>query len=85
MCVCVWGGGGITMIAVGRKASTGSTDPERDHGGEVEGRDAGHHPEWQAVRHGVHVLGDALQCLTQLQRRDAAAMLHHLCSIQQKT
>ena len=55
------------MIAMGRKARTGSTNPERDHGGEVEGCDSSHHPERQTVRHGVHVLGDALQRLAQLQ------------------
>ena len=52
--------------------------PERDHGGEVEGRDAGTHPQGHAVAGQVHVLADAGQGLPQQQRGVGAQVLNHL-------
>ena len=63
----VFGGGdnGVNVFTLEEffLKSSNSTDPKRDHGGEVEGGDARRYSEWQAVRQGVHVLGDALQRL----------------------
>ncbi|CAN8031543.1 unnamed protein product, partial [Ixodes persulcatus] len=52
---------------------------KRDHGREVERGDARGDSERNAVRHGVHVLGDGWQRLAELQRRHSAGVLHHLC------
>ena len=53
--------------------------PQRDHGGEVEGGDAGAHADGQAEGVRVHVLGERGQRLAQHQGGDAACVLHHLC------
>ena len=52
--------------------------PQGDHGGEVEGGDAGAHADGQAEGVRVHVLGDGGQRLAQHQGGDAAGVLHHL-------
>lgn len=52
--------------------------PQRNHGGEVEGGDAGADAERQAVRVRVHVLGDGGQGFAQHEGGDAAGVLHHL-------
>eukprot|EP00962_Isochrysis_galbana_P029682 scaffold9535_cov96-Isochrysis_galbana.AAC.2 len=52
--------------------------PERDHGWEVEGRDAGTDAEGDAVRVGVDVGGHVGQRLAHHQRRHRARVLHHL-------
>ena len=54
--------------------------PERDHRREVEGRDARRHAERRADRVRVHVARDAREVLAEPERRDAAAVLHHLCT-----
>ena len=54
--------------------------PERDHGGEVEGRDAGADAERGAECGEVHVLADPGHGLAQQQVGVTAAVLHHLPS-----
>lgn len=53
--------------------------PQGDHGGEVEGGDAGTDADGQRVRIGVHVLGNVVHRLAHLQRGDTAAVLDNLC------
>ena len=54
--------------------------PERNHGGEVEGRDAGGDSQRHSEGQRVHVPGDLRHGLPELQAGDAAAVLHHLCN-----
>ena len=52
--------------------------PQRDHGREVEGGDAGTHTKRQPVGVGVHVFGDGGQSFTHHERGDAAGVFYHL-------
>ena len=52
--------------------------PERDHGGEVEGRDTSTHPKGRPEGGEIHVLADSGHGLAQQQVCVAAAVLHHL-------
>lgn len=61
------------------------THPQRDHGWEVEWRDACSDAEGHAVCDGVHVLSNVGQRLPQLQGRNAARMLNNLCTKHVKT
>lgn len=70
---------GLQQVGVATHHSHGE-HPQRDHGREVEGGDAGAHPEGQPVGVGVHVLRDGGQRFTQHQGGDAASVLHHLCN-----
>ena len=51
--------------------------PERDHGGEVEWRDAGAHAQGLGVAVGVDAAGHVLHRLAHHQAGDAAGVLHH--------
>lgn len=70
---------GLQQVSVATHHRHGD-HPKRNHGGEVEGGDAGAHAQRQAVGVGVHVLGDGRQRLTEHQRGDAAGVLHNLCT-----
>ena len=56
------------------------TDPKRDHGGKVKWGDSSTNAERNSVGMRIHVLGDLGQCLSELQARDATAVLHNLCN-----
>lgn len=69
--------GGLHQVGVAAHHADGE-HPQGDHGGEVEGGDAGAHADGQAVGEGVHVLGDGRQRLPEHEGGDAACVLDHL-------
>lgn len=68
---------GLHQVGVAAHHAHGK-HPQRDHGREVEGRDASAHADGQTERVDVHVFGDGGQSFTEHQGSDAAGVLHHL-------
>ena len=76
---------GSGWTTLGRLQNNGVTDgdgwrnhPERDHAGEVEGRNSCDHPQWLADRVRIDARAGALCELALLQMRNAAHKFHHI-------
>lgn len=54
--------------------------PQRNHGWEIERRNASAHTQRQTVGVSVHVFSDGGHCLSQYEGCHTASMFHHLCS-----